>query len=407
MQIFTRTRRLMLLLCAVLLSWHASGSAAAQTSSTSTVSGRVVDSHGDGVVGAEVELRSAATGLSQRQVSNGVGQYVFAPVLPGAYNLSVQMRGFRQASISGLQVEVTKSYSCDVRLEVGDVSETVNIVAGGLELQKTDATIGAVVPSEALLYLPSLGREAVEFLTLQPGTSPEAGDADNGSRGGAVTGARTDQSTFTLDGIDITENSTGGGAGFRTMLPVSVDSVAEFRVGVTNPNASFARGAGGQVALVGRRGSNEFHGAVYWYLQNDNLNANSWTNNRSGIPKAESKDNRYGFRVGGPLRSNNAFFFVNYEARDFARVFDVTRIVPTDTLRRGIVRLRDNAGRIVSYDLADSTLCSPTNNRQCDPRGLGLSPSVAALWALLPAGNDPGSGDGLNTTGWRATAPRL
>src|SRR5205807_798239 len=169
-------------------------------------------------------------------------------------------------------------------------------------------------------------------------------------------------------------------------------------------NASFARATGGQIALVGRRGSNEFHRALYWYHQNDDLDANSWTNNRAGVPKAESKDNRYGFRVGGPLRRNSAFFFVNYEGRNFSRVFDVTRIVPTDTLRRGVVRLRDNAGRVVSYDLANSTLCAAGNNRRCDPRRLGLSPSIAALWSLLPQGNDPSSGDGLNTIGWRSTA---
>lgn len=404
-QILRYTRRIIFFLCAVLLVSHAAGSASAQTASTGSVSGQVVDSRGDSVAGAEVELRNAATGLSQKQSSNGLGQYVFAAVLPGEYELGVRMSGFRQSFISHLRVEVTKSYGFDFRLEVGAVSERVNIVADSvIELQKTDATIGEVVPSKSLLNLPSLGRDAVEFLTLQPGTIPEAGDADNGSRGGAVTGARTDQSTFTLDGIDITENSTGGGAGFRTMIPVPVDSVEEFRVSVTNPNASFARGAGGQVTLVGRRGSNEFHGAGYWYHQGDNFNANSWTNNRRGIPKGEAKDNRFGFRVGGPLRHDRAFFFVNYERRDFLRIFDVTRIVPTDTLRQGIVRLRDNAGRIVSYDVANSTLCSATSNRRCDPRGLGLSPSVAAVWSLLPRGNDPGSGDGLNTIGWRSTA---
>ena len=405
MQISARRRRIIFFLCAGLLLLCAQTSGAAQTAATSTVSGRVVDNHGDVVVGAEVELQSVATGLSQKQSSNGLGQYVFAQVLPGEYDLSVRMRGFRQAFVSGLQVEVTKSYSFDVRLEAGAISERVQIVAGApVELQKTDATIGDVVPSRSLLYLPSLARDSVEFLTLQPGTIPEAGDSDNGSRGGAVAGARTDQSTFTLDGIDITENSTGGGAGFRTMLPVPVESVEEFRVSVTNPNASFARGAGGQVTLVGRRGSNEFHGAGYWYHQADNLNANSWTNNRSGIPKGEARDNRFGFRVGGPLQHDRAFFFVNYERRNFLRVFDVTRLVPTDTLRQGIIRLRDNAGRIVSYNLATSTLCATNNNQRCDPRGLGLSPTVAALWSLLPQGNDPSTGDGLNITGWRATA---
>lgn len=404
-RIFALTRRIIFSLCVILVILNAPNVATSQTASTSAVSGRVVDSNGDAVAGAEVELKNAATGLAQKRLSDGTGQYEFSTLAPGEYGISVRASGFRQASVSNLKVEVTKSYSFDVRLEAGDVSETVNVVAGTVvELQKTDATIGGVVPGRPLLYLPSLGRDAVEFLTLQAGTIPEAGDADMGNRGGAVTGARTDQSTFTLDGIDITENSTGGGAGFRTMLPVPVDSIEEFRVGVTNLNASFARSAGGQVALVGRRGSNDFHGALYWYHQNDNLNANSWTNNRSGIPKAESKDNRYGFRVGGPVHKNRAFFFTNYEGRNFSRVFDVTRIVPTDTLRQGIVRQRDNAGRIVSYNLATSTLCAPNNNTRCDPRGLGLSPSVAALWSLLPQGNDPASGDGLNTIGWRSTA---
>ncbi|HLL71382.1 MAG TPA: carboxypeptidase-like regulatory domain-containing protein [Pyrinomonadaceae bacterium] len=403
--LLTLTQRTIFSLCAVLIILNAPNVASSQTASTSAVSGRVVDARGDAVAGAEVELKNAATGIIRKRLSDGAGQYEFSTVVPGKYILAVRARGFRQASVSDLKVEVTKSYGFDVRLEVGDVSETINVVAGTVaELQKTDATIGGVVPGRSLVYLPSLGRDSVEFLTLQPGTTQEAGDADMGNRGGAVTGARTDQSTITLDGIDITENSTGGGAGFRTMLPVPVESIEEFRVGVTNPNASFARSAGGQVALVGRRGSNDFHGALYWYHQNDNLNANSWTNNRSGVPKAESKDNRYGFRVGGPLIRNRAFFFTNYEGRNFSRVFDVTRIVPTDTLRRGIVRQRDNAGRIISYDLATSTLCAPANNMRCDPRGLGLSPSVAALWSQLPQGNDPASGDGLNTIGWRATA---
>lgn len=400
-----RALRLMSLLCALVITSCVAGIASAQTSSTSTVAGHVLDANGDAVAGAEVELRNTATGASLKRRSNASGRYLFSPVVPGEYELGARMKGFRRALISGLKVEVTKSYSFDVRLAVGEVSETVNVVAGrAAELQRRDATVGAVVPGGPLLSLPSLGRESVEFLTLQPGTIPEAGDGDNGTRGGQVTGARTDQSTFTLDGIDITENSTGGGAGFRTMIPVPVESVEEFRVAVTNPNASFNRSAGGQVALVGRRGSNDLHGAAYLYHQNDALNANSWTSNRAGIPLAESKDNRYGFRAGGPFRRDRAFYFFNYEARNFTRTLDVSRVVPTDTLRRGVVRLRDNAGNVVSYDLATSTLCNTGNNRRCDPRGLGLSPSVAALWSMLPQGNDPSGGDGLNTVGWRATA---
>jgi len=391
-------------MCAAVHLYYASAVASAQTSSTGVVAGRVLDGNGAVVAGADVELRNAATGHSQKQKANDSGQYAFLSVMPGEYDLVARRQGFRRAVVSVLKVEVAKFYDVDVALEAGDVTEIINVAGTGAELQKTDATVGNIAPSKLLLYLPSLERNSVEFMTLQPGTVPEAGDGDNGSRGGAVMGARTDQSTFTIDGIDITENSTGGGAGFRTMIPIPVESVEEFRVAVTNPNASFARSSGGQVALVGRRGSNRFDGAVYWYHQNDNLNANSWTNNRSGVEKAELKDNRYGFRVGGPVRRDRSFFFVNYDARDFSRPFDVLRIVPADTLRRGVVRFRDNAGRIVSYDIASSTLCGAGATARCDPRGLGISPSVAALWSLLPPGNDSAGGDGLNTIGWRSTA---
>ncbi|RMG55266.1 MAG: carboxypeptidase regulatory-like domain-containing protein [Acidobacteria bacterium] len=376
-----------------------------QTATTASISGTVTDPSGAVLPGVQIELQNKATGQTWKRTTNASGQYVFSRVSPGEYALTFTMQGFRKANVSSVKVEVAKSYSVDMTLEVGDVVETVDVTAGvAVELQKADATVGNVIASRSLLYLPSLQRNAVEFLTLQPGSIPEAGDGDFGNSGGAVTGARSDQNTFSLDGIDITDNSIAGGAGFRTIIPVPVDSVEEFRVGVTNPNATFARSAGAQVALVGRRGSNEFHGAAYWYHQNDNLNANSWTNNRNGIPKAELKDNRYGFRVGGPIWRNHTFFFVNYEGRDFPRAFDVTRIVPTETLRRGIVRFRDGAGNIVSYDLANSRLCGPNNDQPCDPRGLGLSPSVSALWSLLPQGNDPGSGDGLNTIGFRSTA---
>jgi hypothetical protein len=398
-------RAALILLCACLLLACAPATALAQTAATGAVEGRVVDPEGAVVAGAQVELSNPATGQSQKQSSNSSGQYLFSQIAPGVYNLTVTAQGFNKTIVTQVKVEVAKTHDVELRLNVASVAERVPVVAGmDVELQKTGAAVGNVIPSKPLVSLPSLERSAVEFLTLQPGTIPEAGDGDNGSGGGSIAGARSDQSTFSVDGIDVTENSTGGGAGFRTIIPVPVESVEEFRGGVINLGAAFARGAGGQVALVGRRGSNELHGAGYYYHQNDDLNANSWTNNRNGVARAEQRDNRYGFRLGAPLWRDHTFFFTNYEGRNFARAFDVLRVVPTDTLRAGTLRLRDNAGRIVSYDLATSTLCGATGSSRCDPRRLGLSPAVSALWSLLPRGNDPSSGDGLNTTGWRSTA---
>jgi hypothetical protein len=163
--------------------------------------------------------------------------------------------------------------------------------------------------------------------------------------------------------------------------------------------------------VISRHGTNDYHGAAYWYHQNDNLNSASWTDKRLGrrpdgtevVRKPELKDNRFGFRFGGPIPpwKDKAFLFLNYEGRRFPRSTPILRIVPSDTLRAGILRFRDASGSIVSYDLASAAVCGPAGNQPCDPRGLGLSPSVSALFKRLPAGNDPTNGDGLNTIGFR------
>ena len=362
-----------------------------QTTTTGLVSGVVLDPSGGAIVAAEVELVSAATGAVLAQKTNQDGQFVFPSVPPGEYQLKVKASGFRQYVVGSFRVEVTKTYQQTVSLEVGQVTESVVVEGGAVaELQTADATVGNVISGRALPDLPSFTRQVNELLTLQPGATPN----------GEVAGSRADQSTFTLDGIDVTNQSVGG---LGTWMYMSVEGVEEFRVGVANPNAAFGRGAGGQVSLIGRRGTNDIHGAGFWYHQNDNLNANNWTNNRNNVKKPELKDNRFGFTAGGPAIRNKTFWFTNYEGRRFPRASTVTRIVPTDTLKQGILRFRDAAGNINSYPLATSTACGPNGSDACDPRGLGLSPSIAALWNLLPAGNDPSSGDGLNTIGFTST----
>jgi hypothetical protein len=155
--------------------------------------------------------------------------------------------------------------------------------------------------------------------------------------------------------------------------------------------------------VISKHGTSDFHGAAFWYHQNDDLNANTWDNNRLGIKKPELKDNRFGFAAGGPVLPwrEKAFFFLNYEGRRFPRSTQITRLVPTDTLRRGILRFPDASGNIVSYSLASVALCGGAGNQPCDPRGLGLSPTVSALWSKLPPGNDSTIGDKLNTIGFR------
>ncbi|HEV2389045.1 MAG TPA: TonB-dependent receptor [Candidatus Acidoferrales bacterium] len=379
----------------------------AQTAASARIVGTVTDPSGAVIAGAQVELKNTATGQARSVAANASGDYVFPDVAPGAYSITVTRTGFRGTTISNLNAEVSRSYTVNVTLQVGAVTQTVTVeAAGGTELQTTDAQIGNVLGANQLLRLPTLQHDAGELLSLQPGVSPSGGSG-NTIPVVRVAGALEDQNTYTLNGIDVTDYvvaGTAGGGVLPTVVPIPVDSVEEFRVGVANPNATFGRSSGGQVALVTRSGTNDFHGAVYWYTQNDELNANEWENNRAGIKRAELKDNRGGFRFGGPFWKNKTWFFGNYDFRRFPQSSNISRLVPADTLKQGVLRFQDASGNIVSYNLASSTLCGSSGTTACDPRGIGLDPSIQKLWALMPPGNDPTQGDGLNTIGFRSTA---
>ncbi len=385
------------------------------THNTGAVAGTVADPTGAVIPGAEVELTNSETNVSLTRSTNATGKYTFSNVTPGRYRLTVSSVGFRTANVSSFRVFVTKVSTVDVALEVGQVTETVEVVAGAeVQLQTSDATVGNVYEIERLTNLPTLNRNANELLTLQPGTIPNAGGGDFGNNGGAVAGARSDQTTITLNGVDVTDTNVGGVGTDRTIdgiLPFTpVEAIEEFRVNIINSGAQFNRSGGGQIAMIGRGGGNQFHGGAYWYHQNDNLNANSWTNNTNDIDEAEAKDNRYGFRVGGPIRREQTFFHFNWEAREFPRAFNVVRLVPSPTMAQGILTFNDANGNPIQYDLAASTLCGPANTDPCDPRGIGISPTIASFFSQYPAGNDPnasafgGNADALNVFGFRGTA---
>lgn len=359
-----------------------------QTASTGTVVGTVTDASGAVVPRATVSLSEEGTAAVRKTETNDLGQYIFTNVVPGRYTVTVTAPGFRQAVVSDVQVEVAKSTRVNVVVQLGELAETVEVTAGAqAALQTVDATVGDVVDTTSLVNLPTVTRRTVELVFLQVGAHPWTGWAGNGDSG-TVAGARPDQNTFLLDGLDISDTQVGGTCcgNIGMGIPIPVESIAEFRANITNQNASFNRSPGGQFTLTSRRGTNNFHGALYWYHRNDNLNANSWARNRLKQPNPELKDNRYGFRVGGPFLPDKLFFFVNMEGRRFPQKTDVAGAVPSDTLRQGILRFRDLQGNVVSYNVASF-----------DPRGIGMSPAIATQFSLIPAGNDTTGGDGLNT----------
>jgi Carboxypeptidase regulatory-like domain len=378
----------------------------AQTAATGAILGAVTDPTGAAVVAADVELVNSATGIKSAAATGAQGQYAFPGVNPGTYQVTVGAKGFRTSTVTGVEVQVNASATVNFKLILGETNSTVTVTASEaqVELQTADSTLGDVIGKQPLLSLPTRLRQAQELLLLQPGTTPQTG-SDNG---GSIAGALNDQTTFTLDGIDITDNSTNStinsDQGARPTLLFSVEATDEFRVAVANANSTFNRGSGGQVSLVQRSGTNQFHGSLFWYTQNSDLNANSWDNNRLNIARPHVEDNRYGGRIGGPIIRDKTFFFVEYEARRYPETFPVNVTVPTASLRQGILQYRDASGNVVAYNLATSTLCGATGNQPCDPRGLGISPTMKAMMALDPIGNNPSAGDGLNTIGFAGNA---
>src|ERR1051326_7450475 len=373
----------------------------AQTANTAVVLGTVTDIKGGTVPDAQVELINTATSESKATSTNEAGQYVFASVAPGKYTLKISKQGFAVVNFANVTVNVAKSYTYDSTLEIKSGTEVIEVTAvSTAELQTTDAVVGGVVAGQTLMHLPTLQRDSRELLTLQPASTPyeTSNGGGFGDSGGTVAGARSDQNAFNLDGIDITDNVIAGGGNQVPIVPIGVDSIEEFRVGVTNNNASFGRASGGQINVISKGGTNTFHGNAYWYHQNSVLNANAWDNNANKIAKQPQHDNRAGASFGGPLKTNKTFFFGNYEVRRFPQSVQITRIMPSDTLRQGIITLNG-----VQYNLATSKACGPSGNLACDPRGIGISPTIQQLWGMMPAGNDPTvtGADGVNTIGLR------
>ncbi len=371
--------------------------ALAQSSTTAAVVGTVTDATSASVPGAVVELQSVDTNAVTTAKTNDSGEYIFPNVTPGKYRVTVKHSGFKPTSVADLTIEVNRSYSVPVRLEVGTDTQVVEVQAtASVQLQTTDSQIGNSVSSDAIMRLPTLQRNATELLGLQPGAVP----VGNGIMM-RVSGAIDDQNTVTIDGIDVTQNIVAT----NTSIPTGTDSVEELRVTTANPNANFDRASGAQMTLQGRHGTNEFHGTLYEYLQNSALNANTWDSNRARLAKPAIKDNRYGGSFGGPIKKNKTFIFGNFEERRYNAVTQITRTVPTSTLRQGIIQFRNPSGNIDQFNLATAAVCGPNGNGQCDPRGLGMSPTVAAQFKLMPLPNFGGVGDGLNTSGFTANIP--
>ncbi len=380
-------------------------SATLALSQTSSISGTVLDPQGNAISGAKITITNTATSLNREAKSSADGTYQVPQLAPGLYRVRAEAQGFTTIVQEEVQVLVSTPRTLNLAFkQVGAVTETVTVQGGETALNTTDATIGNTFVSQQITQLPLNARNVVGLLSLQPGVTP----------GGYVTGSRADQANVTLDGVDVNEQQTGldplSGNAFASVLRVTPDSVQEFRVTTTNPNAVQGRSSGGQVSLITKSGGNEFHGLLYEYHRNTVTTANDFFNNRSvdpitgkGIDRPKLIRNLFGGSLGGPIVKDRAFFFYTYEARRDASETSVLRPVPLPSLGRGELRFPEvqpgGTTRTVTLNTAQLNALYPR---------VGMNPAAIAVLAdaarRYPA-NDTGEGDGLNYSGFRFNAP--
>ncbi len=356
---------------------------------TTELSGVVMDPAGAVVPGADVTLINEATGSERTLVTDDEGRFRFLQLPPGLYTVRVELPGFKTLEQRNLRLLVDTPTNLTLRLELGEVSEIVTVSSTAERLMnQIDATIGNAFNTEQVIELPLNQRNVYQLLSLQPGVTED----------GYVSGARSDQSNLTLDGVDVNEQQQG--TAFQSVLRVTPDSVQEFRVTTSSPTSSQGRSSGAQVSLVTKSGTNEFHGSLYEYHRNTVTAANDFFNNRIGLDRPNLIRNLYGGSIGGPIKRDKFFFFFNYEGRKDRKQDTVLRTVPLPHMGEGKMRYRDGAGQLVELGPDEIAALFPATG--------GVNPLAARALgeaaALYPA-NDHGAGDQLNTSGYRFNSP--
>jgi hypothetical protein len=404
---------------------------------TSAVHGAVTDKTGAAIVGARVTLSNQALGLNRVTQAGPAGEYEFLALPPGTYSLTVEMANFRKWEQKNTQLLVNSPATINVTLEVGTATETIEVSAQAVTINTTDASLGNAFNENQVKQLPLEGRNVPDLLSLQAGVvytsnRPDINTNTFDTRSGAVNGARSDQSNVTVDGIAVNDE---GGHAFTSVLPVTPDSVQEFRVTTTNYNADQGSSSGAQVALVTKSGTNSFHGSAYEYNRNTYTSANDYFVKHAqlinGDPNKAPKliRNIFGASLGGPVLKDRFYFFLNYEGTRRIEEQAQSSVVPTASLRDGVIFYQcDSTSPTVATDCPGGSVTgmsgasytipapsgttaynalSPQQITQMDPLHLGPNPVMLTYLSAKnwPLPNNTNGGDGFNYSNFTFRGP--
>jgi outer membrane receptor protein involved in Fe transport len=388
--------------------------AAAQVQNAS-LTGLVTDPSGAVVAGAAVTAKNKGTNVETTQRTDLSGYYLFPSLPIGVYTVTVELAGFKKAVHDGVILEVGQRRRDDISLEVGVVTEVVEVKASASALETQQAAPSTVVQNRMVLDIPLSLRNWDDLLQMVAGVAgdrytEQGGSTAAGRTGGVnVHGVRSLQNNFLLDGVDNNTFSENVQELSTQTVHESVDAIQEFKV-ITDPySAEYGRSPGAAIIVATKSGTNKINGTLWEFLRNDKFDAADFFLNRSGAHKAENRQNQFGGNVGAPIKKDRAFFFFNYEGTRIVRGQTRLTNVPTDSEKLGDFSAAAAAANRTTYanifdNVGDCVKKSPGSFSSSDPLGpthfannkipaACLDPVAQKIAKLLPEPNlVPGSG---------------
>jgi len=299
---------------------------------TATLEGRVVDATGATVANAAVTATNLSTSFRYRAQSDSSGAWAISPVRIGTYQVSISASGFKQTVVGPITLDVQQHQRVDVTLQLGEVSEQVEVHATSPLLETDSSETGQVIDSEAMVGFPLNGRNPVQLAQLTVGvTTSEPGARDSSGFGFSASGARSLDNNFLLDGVDNNSNLPDllNEANYVVMPPP--DALQEFKIETGNYDAEFGRATGAIINATTKGGTNQLHGSAYEFLRNQSFDAMNYFD----TSRQPYHQNQFGATLGGKIIKDKLFFFVDYQGLRLSQAQTTTSLVPTPAQRGG------------------------------------------------------------------------
>ena len=291
----------------------------AQTVSSGAITGIVTDPSGAAIAGAAITATEKGTGFKRSASTDSSGSYRFSLLPPGAYQLQFVASGFKKAIPQDLTVVVTEISTLNVQMVLGESVETVEVSSTAQLVQSENAALGTVVENRTITELPLSTRNFTQVLSMSTGVVADVSSAanlGNGTLDFYVNGSSNTSNNFQMDGADVNNFGSGRAGSFLQQggIPIpNPDAIQEFKIQTSLYDAGYGRGAGANVEVVTKSGTNQLHGSVFEFLRNDKLNANDFFLNQQNQPRADMKQNQFGASLGGPIIKDKFFLFGSYQ----------------------------------------------------------------------------------------------